>query len=201
MNIENKNLNSIVNDQDEVERITDEGNDNSVEENVSDQEVGDQKKTRFFTQQQVNKMMAEEKRQGKSSVLKALGFNSLEEAVAAMNKDKANDIEDTETKNDEQDVVTNDAGRYKYLVNCIKEGADIDDADDVVDLVLKRQKEGETFESALKAFKKAKPNFFQKAKGTGNAPTGNVQKKVEESLGARLGKNRVTSGKNPYFND
>jgi len=178
---------------------------------------------RVFTQAQVNAMMTEEKKQGRRAVLNALGVKSVEEAkrvLAAKGKPADDDEDDDEedeppakkskstkskaSSKSKNNAVEDATARYGYLIACIKAGVSPDDADDVVDLVLKRMEDEEDFDEALKGFKKAKPAFFgTQVGGTGNALRGKQKGgKESDSLGARLGK-QVPKGtaKNPYFDN
>jgi len=158
-------------------------------------------------------MMRNEKQQGKRSILKALGFETLEEARSALETSDDDDIDDdpppkkTKKKNEETKKEKEKSGvsveqRYKYLLACIKAGVDPDDADDVVDMVLKRMDDEDDFSESLLSFKKKKPAYFGTSSGTGTGsnPKGKRGAGSKEGIGSRLGKlAKKDTGKNPYF--
>lgn len=186
-------------------------------QNNSNQNQNEPPKT--FTQEELNRIAAQEKRQGASSILKALGFESEDAAKAYL---EAKRKEDDEKKDDLQKAKDAEAAantakaaaeakaallekRFKVVAL----GVSADKADDIVTLATSKAIDGKTFDDAIEDLKKTYPELFEakveKRGGTGsggNPPRGKNTGE-DDSLGKRLAEQRKASKsqnkKNSYF--
>lgn len=177
-----------------------------------------------FTQKEVNAMMAKEKRQGKNSVLKNLGFESEEDAKKAFNLLKA--LTDSQ-KTDEQKVIEEKdevakgkdkaeerAIKAENKLACLMAGVSKDCIDDVLAIASAKVDEDNDLSDVLEDMKKNKKYalFFEESdkqddevndghKGTGAKPKNNKGSKGEPgNLGERLAKNSSKPAKkSSYF--
>lgn len=179
---------------------------------------------RTFTQKEVSAIMAKEKRQGKNSVLKNLGFNSEEDAKKAFNLLKA--LTDSQ-KTDEQKIIDekDEAAKGKDKAEeraikaenklaCLMAGVSKDCIDDVLAIASAKVDEDNELSDVLEEMKKNKRYslFFGESeetedetdkghKGTGAKPKNNKGDKGEPgNLGERLAKNSSKPAKkSSYF--
>lgn len=186
-------------------------------QNNSNQNQNEPPKT--FTQEELNRIAAQEKRQGVNSILKALGFESEEKAKEYL---EAKRKEDDEKKDDLQKAKDAEAAantakaaaeakaallekRFKVVAL----GVSADKADDIVTLATSKAIDGKTFDDAIEDLKKTYPELFEakveKRGGTGsggNPPRGKNTGE-DDSLGKRLAEQRKASKsqnkKNSYF--
>lgn len=177
-----------------------------------------------FTQKEVNAMMAKEKRQGKNSVLKNLGFGSEEDAKKAFNLLKAlTDSQKTDEQKviEEKDEVAKDkdkaeerAIKAENKLACLMAGVSKDCIDDVLAIASAKVDEDNELSDVLEDMKKNKKYalFFEESdkqddevndghKGTGAKPKNNKGSKDEPgNLGERLAKNSSKPAKkSSYF--
>lgn len=165
-----------------------------------------------FTQEDVNRMLANEKRQGRQAVLKALGLDpddkdAEKKAKALLDTQKSDAEKAAEALKVAQDAAkaaearTQQAER-KYSV--IEAGCKADFIDEVLTLASGKVNETVTFDAALKAVKEKCPSFFIEGDGgTGNGQGHKRQESGEKagSFGARLAQKQLNSNvkENPYF--
>ena len=166
-----------------------------------------------FTQKEVNAMMAKEKRQGKNSVLKNLGFNSEEDAKKAFNLLKAltdsqktaeqKVIEEKDEAVKGKDKAEERAIKAENKLACLMAGVSKDCIDDVLAIASAKVDEDNELSDVLEDMKKNKKYalFFEESdkhddevnddhKGTGAKPKNNKGIKDEPcNLGERLAKN------------
>lgn len=177
-----------------------------------------------FTQKEVNAIMAKEKRQGKNSVLKNLGFNSEEDAKKAFNLLKAlTDSQKTAEQKviDEKDEAAKGkdkaeerAIKAENKLACLMAGVSKDCIDDVLAIASAKVDEDNDLSDVLEDMKKNKKYalFFEESdkqddevndghKGTGAKPKNNKGSKDEPgNLGERLAKNSSKPAKkSSYF--
>ena len=173
-----------------------------------------------FTQEDLNRIAAQEKRQGMSSILKALGFEKEEDAKAFVEKyrEEENNKKDDLTKAKEDLTTANTAKQQaeakvetlerKFRV--VAAGVTPKSADDVVLLTSAKVTDGKTFDDALEEVKKAYPAFFgedNNAGGTGGNMNGARRHSIEgqNGIGKRLAEQRKTSSesqkKQSYFSN
>lgn len=174
-----------------------------------------------FTQDDVTRMMAKEKKQGRSSAFNELGIDPsnkkmVEAAKAFFSKlsggdsvdDDASDaVDDGKAAELESELVVANA-----KVAAMKQGVNPQYVDDVVTLISARMKQDESvkLDTAIGELKKKYPSWFvveQNSKnigkfGTGSSVSANSGKSGDDSLGKRLAAQRkVSSNKKSYWNN
>lgn len=182
--------------------------------------AGEQNKNqKTFTQEDLNRIAAQEKRQGASSILKALGFESEEKAKEYL---EAKRKEDDEKKDDLQKAKDAEAAAntakaaaeakaalLEKRFKVVSMGVSADKADDIVTLATAKAIDGKTFEDAVEDLKKAYPELFKGKQeerggtGSGGNPPRGKNTGDDDSIGKRLAEQRKTSKsqnkKNSYF--
>ncbi len=176
-----------------------------------------------FTQEDLNRIAAQEKRQGVSSVLKALGFEKEEDAKAFVEKyreeenNKKDDLtkakEDLTTANTEKKKAEAKAENLERKFKVVSAGVSPESADDVVLLASAKAVDGKTFDDALEEVKKAYPAFFSEDgnsggnSGTGGNVNGARGRKPDgkSGIGKRLAEQKKASSdsqkKQSYFSN
>lgn len=188
--------------------------------NAKETETNQTESDKTFSQEEVNRIAAQEKRQGIASVLKNLGFDKEDDAKAFIEKykeaeensktelDKAKDSlkHETESKN----AAEAKAEQLERQLKAISAGVSPAHAGDVVILAASKITDKVSFEDALEEVKKAYPSMFS-SEDSGNTGTGGSKngsrKPVGGSsgsggMGKRLAEQRKASNaaKNDYFN-
>lgn len=169
-----------------------------------------------FTQAEVNKLLANEKRQGRQSALRALGLNPDDKnaekaAKAILDAQKTQAERDAEALTAAQAAQTaaeQKAQALEHKFSIIAAGCKVEYADEVAALVSLKITDTTDFDTALKAVKEKFSMFFEDTKdndtGTGKGQ-GHKRQNTDQKpggLGARLAQNISSkSNKNPYFND
>ena len=173
-----------------------------------------------FTQEQVNSMIAAEKRKNLSSVYKGLGFDSEEAAKAFVDKYKG---EEEKNKTDlvkaqerasqleaEKRAEAAKAQDLQYRFDAMAEGCDAKSAADVVVIAKAKMSDDKDFAAALKEVKEQYPAMFGQTDngnggGTGGGGTSPRQKLKSGDLsgiGKRLAEQRKqnnTTKDHDYF--
>lgn len=173
-----------------------------------------------FTQEEVNAMMAAEKRQGKNSVLKELGFedlNKAKEAIQGYNQ-YLETQKTTEQKNQEalqtaqkdKEAAENRAKLVEYKLEAIKCGVRAEAVDDAVALAALRVSDTKDIKAVIEEMKgqEVYSSFFNTTGSTSKGTTGKQPPAggtggtggSANSMGQRLAENR--KGKSPqssYF--
>lgn len=194
-------------------------NDNtSGSDNAGDQNQ-QQNSGATFSQADLNRIGAQEKANGKKSMLKELGFEDEKSAKEAMTKFKewqASQKSEAEKIQDKINAATTAqtaaetrAQAAENKLEIIKAGGSAKFVDDIMALISVRVNDSTDFNKALEAVKKDHPSFFGADSNSGDSGTGgglnrqnNSKGKSEESIGKRLAQNRIkNTAKNPYFND
>ena len=172
-----------------------------------------------FTQDDVNRMMAKEKKQGRSSAFNELGIDPSNEkmvkaAKAFFSKLSDNDGDDDTDGNDSDDSKSSELEYELVMANAkiaaMKQGVNPQYVDDVVTLVSNRMKQDESMklDTAIGELKKKYPGWFvveQTSKnigkfGTGASISASSSKGADDSLGKRLAAQRkVSSSKKSYW--
>ena len=193
---------------------TDTGDDKS---GANDNTSSDDGKT--FTQDDVNRMMAKEKKQGRSSAFNELGIDPSNEkmvkaAKAFFSKLSDNDDGDDADGNGSDDGKSSELEYELVMANAkiaaMKQGVNPQYVDDVVTLVSNRMKQDESMklDTAIGELKKKYPGWFvveQTSKnigkfGTGASISASSSKGADDSLGKRLAAQRkVSSSKKSYW--
>lgn len=190
---------------------TEAGQQTQVQQTSQQQQVA-QGKT--FTQEEVNTMMAAEKRQGKNSVLKELGLNP-EDKDALKNLKTLLEGQKTDTQrltdNLKAETEAKSAAEARALIAerklmVLTSGCLPDFVEEVTALATAKTSDAVPFETALKQVKEKCAAFFGE-QGNGGSGTGQGQghKRTPGNggaggLGARLAQSIVNQNqKNPYF--
>ena len=174
-----------------------------------------------FTQEDLNRIAANEKRQGMSSILRTLGFEKEEDAKAFVEKykeledskkdDLAKAQENLETEKKAKEEAEKKAELLNRKFKVVAAGVSADKVDDIVILATAKMMDGKTFEDVLEDLKKAYPSFFETdssntglGTGTGgNPPRGRNGGSSAGSIGKRLAEQKKTgtSQKKSYFSN
>lgn len=190
---------------------TEAGQQTQVQQTPQQQQVA-QGKT--FTQEEVNAMMAAEKRQGKNSVLKELGLNP-EDKDALKNLKTLLEGQKTDTQrltdNLKAETEAKSAAEARALIAerklmVLTSGCLPDFVEEVTALATAKTSDAVPFETALKQVREKCAAFFGE-QGNGGSGTGQGQghKRTPGNggaggLGARLAQSIVNQNqKNPYF--
>lgn len=193
-------------------------NGNSTAGNQNQQDQNNSGAT--FSQADLNRIGAQEKANGKKSMLKELGFEDEKSAKEAMTKFKEwqasqkSEAEKIQEKINAADTAKTAAeARAKAAeskLDIIKAGGNATFVDDIMALVSIRVNDSTDFKTALEAVKKDHPSFFTEGSGSGDSGTGgslnrqnNNKNNQTTGIGERLAKDRLknTPAKNPYFNN
>lgn len=176
-------------------------------------EGGNQTKT--FTQEEVNRMLANEKRQGRQAALKALGLDpndkdAEKKAKAILDGQKTQAERDSEALKTAQTAQADaeaKATAAEHKLAALTSGCKREFVEEVVALASAKVNDSTDFDAALKAVKEKCPTFFEDEgdSGTGGGQGHRRQKQGTKpgSRGAALAQSMISSNpaKNPYFND
>ena len=142
-----------------------------------------------FTQQEVNNMMAKEKKQGKQSVLNALGFKTEQEAKDAISllkalKDsqKSEEEKQEEAKKaalDDKEKAEQRAILAEAKLTCIENGVNKESVEDVLTIAMAKVTDDKSLDDVVADMKKEKryASFFTSqndgggSQGTGSTPS------------------------------
>lgn len=198
---------------------------NPDNENASNNDDKDSKGAKTFTQEQVNKMMAREKNQGRNSVYKEMGLDPKDSKMINMFKafiesQKTDEEKDAEKNLENQTKAAEAESRALFAevkVEAMMQGAKNQYVEDITTLVLSKladESNDSTAKSIIGEFKTKYPIWFNAEgdseekgkvgqKGTGSSININDKKKGNDSksgLGARLAAQRkVSSKKSSYW--
>lgn len=179
--------------------------------------AGEQTKT--FTQDQVNSMIAAEKRKNLSSVYKGLGFDSEEAAKEFVEKyrdqeeqaksDLVKEQEKSKQLAAEKAAEQAKAQDLQYKFDAMAEGCSAKSAADVVVLAKAKMSDDKDFEAALKEVKEQYPAMFGQTDnagggtgGGGTSPRGKLKAGDLSGMGKRLAEQRKENNatkENDYF--
>lgn len=166
-----------------------------------------------FTQEEVNKLVAKEKRKGRHSFLRELGLDpENKDAVANLKKL----LEDNQSEGERRDKALKDAqdatskettraNAAERKLAVLLAGCNKDFVDEVTAMALAKMSEDVDFEEALEAVKKKMPSCFTTAEGSQDNGTGRSQGHRKPkgsqpgSYGAKLAESISTKTENPYF--
>ena len=171
---------------------------------------------RTFTQEELNRIVANEKHKNQNSIYKDLGFDNPEEAKAFVEKYKKqeNEKKDELTKiqeraaelEKEKNAEAHKAKLVEYKFKVVEEGCDPKNASDVVTLAVGKMSDDKDFETALKEVKDSYPTMFgssSSGKGTGNGGNpprpGKPSGEETSGLGKRLAEKRKSGAKKTSF--
>lgn len=180
------------------------GSDDDPDNGDDDDDDDDGNEPKTFTQEQVNKMMAKEKRQGRLSVYKTLGIDPKNKEQVAKAKEllkglgvpPANDKED-DSKQQKESLIDNqrlkDAEERAFNAECqveaIKLGAKAKFVPDIVLLVKARMSEGDDFAETLSEVKEMYPSLFGSDDSSDDNKEGSQEqnKKKKKDTGKSVG--------------
>lgn len=168
-----------------------------------------------YTQEQLNTMMANEKRTARQALLKSLGIelkegekyeDAIKRVKTTLDAGKTQAQLDAEAKTKaegERDEANKKVSALETKVAALSAGVKPEFLEDVITLAQAQVLAGRTLEDALKNLKEKYPVLFgetEKDKGTGN-PNNPARNKGgnTESLGKRLAKNSKHAVKSTYF--
>lgn len=182
---------------------------------------GNNNPEKTFTQEELNSILASEKRKNISNVYKDLGFEKPEDAKAFIEKYKDAEEKKKDDLTKAQDRVAElekekateakKAREAEYKFKAIEEGCDAKNAKDVVALAVSKMTDDKDFDTALKEVKESYPIMFEFSNnnnnnsGTGasaNNPRRKSAGKELEGIGKRLAeqrKNNAKSKANEFF--
>ena len=175
---------------------------NDVQNGSGDNQNKSAEKT--FTQKQVSEMMAKEKKQGKQSILNALGYKTEQEAKDALSllkalqeSQKSEEQKQEEAKKaalDEKEKAEQRAMVAEAKLSCIENGVNKDSVDDVLTIAMSKVTDDKSLDDVIADMKKEKryASFFVEANGgssngTGSTPShSSSQNKGESNYGKQL---------------
>lgn len=192
------------------------GNPSVEDQNPEPSTAGTEDKT--FTQDQVNAMIAAEKRKNMAAAFRGLGFESEDQAKEFIEKyqkqeeqnksDLVKEKERADKLEAEKKAEAAKALDLQYKFDAISEGCDSKAADDVVVLAKAKMSDGKDFASALKEVKEQYPAMFGQSdnRGTGSggtSPRPPIKAGDLSGMGKRLAEARRqgdnTAKENDYF--
>lgn len=190
-----------------------EGNSQQNDQNQQGTQNNQQQGTQY-TQEQINTMMANEKRTARQALLKSLGIelkegekyeDAIKRVKGTLDAGKTQAQLDAEVKakaEGERDEANKKVSDLETKVAALSAGAKPESLDDVITLAQAKVSSGKTIEDALKELKEKYPVLFgesDKNNGTGNSNNPPRKGANTESLGQRLAKNSKHSVKSTYF--
>lgn len=174
-----------------------------------------------YTQEQINSMMANEKRTARQALLKELGFEykddkdyknvikGIKETLDAGKTQAQLDAEAKKAAETQRDEANQKVAMLETKISVLSEGANPQYLDDIIVLVSSRVSGGKELKEAIKEVKEMHANLFtpnpsegnNKPKGTGSPlnPPRTRGGEPPESLGKRLAKGSKSSPKSNYF--
>lgn len=167
-----------------------------------------------FTQEQVNNMMANEKRTARNALLKELGYEVKEGAKVAdvvatvkgiLDAGKTQQQLDQEARTKaEEDKTTAEtkAAALQAQVDVMKAGVKPDYVDDAITMLLPRVTEEKPLSKLLEEYKTKYPAWFGEGSSSGTgSPTNPARKPTTEvgGMGKRLAQTNKPTAKSSYF--
>lgn len=172
---------------------------------------------KMFTQEQLNALLASEKRDGKKSMLKSLGFESEEDAKKQLAEFKVyRDNQKTAEQRYSDDMKAEQAKTAEALdkalnaeikLSIVTAGGSAETAAEIAILVKSKMREDEklTADEAVKQVKEKLPQLFSGAdagNGSTGSRAGHVNIPSKSNYGKSLAERRVSQSAgmtNPYF--
>lgn len=176
---------------------------------------------RVFTQEEVNKMMAKEKREGKLSVLKELGVEDVKNAKDGLKRYQDYlDSQKTEAEKAQAEVqrlaqekaeLEEKARMADIQVAALKNGIKADFLEDAIILAQNKKTDAMTYDDIFNELKQSYPSFAgtvqtSTPKGTGDLPkpTATQHQSAADDYGKRLAEARLaqrTANTGNYFKE
>lgn len=174
-----------------------------------------QQDSKQYTQEDINRMMAREKRTARQALLKELGYDpkdekSFNDTLAEIKKNldagKSQQQLDTEARKLAETKLADEqakTARLELKVAALAAGVKAEALDDVITLALSKIDDSNTIDKVLKEFKTKYPAFFGEStegKGTGS-PTNPPRKggNTQDGMGKRLAQTNKSTAKSSYF--
>ena len=192
------------------------GNSGGGEGGQQNTQGNQQQEGKSYTQEQLNAMMANEKRTARQAILKELGLEykddkdfktqmaTIKKTLDAGKTQQQLDAEAKKAAEAARDEANAKATQLEMKVAALSAGVNPDCVDDIITLAAPKVTEEKPITKVLEELKTKYPAMFgetQKNTGTGGSTRGSSRKSTdEEGLGARLAKAHKTSGgKSNYF--
>lgn len=176
-----------------------------------------QEGNKTFTQEDINRIAAKEKAEGRRALLKELGIEDTEDSLNAIKNylaqqdSQKSDLQKANERASKAEKAQADAEANALAIqrkyDALAAGAKADTIDDLMALASTKVNDKTDFKSALEQVKKAYPVFFNEASQTGTVGTGRSTNPARNtnchqmSMGERLAKSRMgdTQAENPFF--
>ena len=166
-----------------------------------------------FTQDQVNTMMANEKRTARNALLKELGYEVKDGAKVAdivatvkgiLDQGKTQqqlDKEARETAESAKTAAETKANNLQAQVDVMKAGVKPDYVDDAITMLLPRVTEEKPLSKLLGEYKTKYPNWFGESSSSGTGGSTNPARKGGETvgMGKRLAQTNTPQSKSNFF--
>ena len=169
-----------------------------------------------YTQAQVNVMLANEKRQGKQAILRALGIKDVNEGKSKMQQQQQTNQQQLDEENQAAQLLSNArqaqanaearAQAAERKLSVLKAGVRPEFVDDVVYIATGKATDAEDFEEVITAMKETHSFYFvqdnnsnQNNNGTGGNTNFKKQQQQQEqagALGKRLAEQRMKAVEN-----
>ena len=169
-----------------------------------------------YTQAQVNVMLANEKRQGKQAILRALGIKDVNEGKSKMQQQQQTNQQQLDEENQAAQLLSNArqaqinaearAQAAERKLSVLKAGVRPEFVDDVVYIATGKATDAEDFEEVVTAMKETHSFYFvqdnnsnQNNNGTGGNANFKKQQQQQEqagALGKRLAEQRMKAVEN-----
>lgn len=190
---------------------------NSTGANSSTGDGSGQEGNKTFTQEDINRIAAKEKAEGRRALLKELGIEDTEDSrnaiknYLAQQESQKSDLQKANDRASKAEKAQADAEANALVIqrkyDALAAGAKADTIDDLMALANTKVNDKTDFKSALEQVKKAYPVFFNEASQTGAVGTGRSTNPARNtnghqmSMGERLAKSRMgdTQAENPFF--
>lgn len=176
-----------------------------------------QGENKTFTQEDINRIAAKEKAEGRRALLKELGIEDTEDsrnaikAFLAQQESQKSDLQKANERASKAEKAKADAEATALAIqrkyDALSAGAKADTIDDLMALASTKVNDKTDFKAALEQVKKAYPVFFNEASQTGTVGTGRSTNPARNtnghqmSMGERLAKSRMgnSQAENPFF--
>lgn len=191
-------------------------NNNQQNSNQNNQNSNGGAGEKTYTQAQVNVMLANEKRQGKQAILRALGIKDVNEGKSKMQQQQQTNQQQLDEENQAAQLLSNArqaqinaearAQAAERKLSVLKAGVRPEFVDDVVYIATGKATDAEDFEEVVTAMKETHSFYFmqdnnssQNNNGTGGNANFKKQQQQQEqagALGKRLAEQRMKAVEN-----
>ena len=185
--------------------------------NTDDGKGSGQGENKTFTQEDINRIAAKEKAEGRRALLKELGIEDTEDSRNAIKayldqqENQKSDLQKANERASKAEKAKADAEATALAIqrkyDALAAGAKADTSYELMALASTKVNDKTDFKSALEQVKKAYPIFFNEASQTGTVGTGRSTNPARNtnghqmSMGERLAKSRMgnSQAENPFF--